>query len=630
MAKRKQLLVVAAMVTAAASLVAAQAGAATYTWTQVTSGTQNWSSAANWDVNGVPVSATDTILNYYPNTSTGPTQGVTVTSTNDLASPPFVLNKLNIRGTTTTGGSNALIVIAGSGIAFGGTSPAVDFAPGYGTGSGTAYSITAPLTFNADTTVTFQNTGGQLFFNGQLNGSGKLTVNNLASSRNVVFRYDPQPSASTFTGDVVIQGNRTVLQRRDNLFGSNSAGAGNQAVTVSNGASLLLDAGNAAWTQSQNFVLNGAGDGSGALQITGINFGNYNLPGGIAVATDSTVRVVKDGSSGFGRGVNVSKPLVGSGKLTKTGTDFLFLNGGQANAGDAFTSVTWGGTTYGQFSGDVAVNAGVIQFASRHNVLGKNTAGTQVVTIATGAAVVFNDGNGAYASQQNFVINGSGTGQTGQNGAAAALQLNGVNFGDHGIRGLAVASNSTISLNRDGSAADTRGLRLSGPLAGTGNLTLTAVTAGTNTSTLYLTQAAGTVDAYSAYSGTITVNTGRLQVETDKALGAGSVVLAGDGKLVLTGGTTKDYFDNLAGTLTIPSGMASGSVNLNFVGTDILRGITLNGTSYTSGTFGAVGSAATIQNAVFTGTGLLQVVVPEPTTLASLAIIGLTALKRRR
>ena len=618
----KRLILTAAVTVAIASL---QAHAGTYTWMQTAAGTQNWSNSGNWDANGIPVSATDTVLNYYPSTAVGPISGATVTSTNDLASPPFILNKLNIKGTTSTGGSNATIVIAGNGLQFDGTNAALDFAPGYGTGNGTAYSITAPLTFNTDTTVTFQNTGGQLFFNGQLNGSGKLTVNNLEGNRTVVFRYSPQSVASTYTGDVVISGNRTSVQRENNIFGSNASG--NQAVTVSNNATLVLEAQNAAYTQSQNFVINGTGDGNGALQSTGINFGNYNI-GGIAVATNSTVSVSKDGSSGNGRGLTVARPLVGAGTLTKTGADFLFLNAGQANAGDVFTPVTWGGTTYSQFTGDVNVNQGTIQLTNKHNVLGKNTAGTQLVTVASGAALVFNDGNGSYASPQNFVVNGAGTGQTGINGAAAALQLNGVNFGDHSIRGLAIASNSTISVNRDGSAADTRGLRATGALAGSGNLLLTAVTPGTNTGTLYLDSAAGTVGAYSAYSGTITVRTGRLQVDTDGALGTGSVVLAGDGKLVLTGGTLKDYFSDTLGTLTIPTGLAAGSVNLNFSGTDFLSSVSLNGTTYTAGTFGAVGSAATVQSSVFTGTGILA--IPEPTALAGIALASMFGLKRRR
>jgi fibronectin-binding autotransporter adhesin len=98
----------------------------------------------------------------------------------------------------------------------------------------------------------------------------------------------------------------------------------------------------------------------------------------------------------------------------------------------------------------------------------------------------------------------------------------------------------------------------------------------------------------------------------------GRVFKAGSGTLTL--GAVNTYTGDTviqAGTLQINKAylangadvrMANGTVfNLNFSGTDIIDSLYINGLSQAIGTWGAIGSGAAHQSAIFSGSGLLQV-----------------------
>ncbi|MFK7910616.1 MAG: autotransporter-associated beta strand repeat-containing protein [Akkermansiaceae bacterium] len=122
-----------------------------------------------------------------------------------------------------------------------------------------------------------------------------------------------------------------------------------------------------------------------------------------------------------------------------------------------------------------------------------------------------------------------------------------------------------------------------------------------------------------------------------------SLEKAGAGTLTLTrnnsyiGNTTID-----AGTLSIQNAyladaadiyMNSAAIfDLDYSGTDTVNSLFIDGASQAAGTWGAVGSGATNESALFTGNGLLEVTtfVPEPSSTALLGLGGLALILRRR
>lgn len=138
------------------------------------------------------------------------------------------------------------------------------------------------------------------------------------------------------------------------------------------------------------------------------------------------------------------------------------------------------------------------------------------------------------------------------------------------------------------------------------------------------------VDNTNTFSGLNYLENSLLTVTTPGALGAGNLQLVNptSAKLTLTSATNNPNFIGDGADLILPAGLVAGSITLNFTGTDTIGRISFDGgTTWATGTFGAAGSGATNENAVFTGSGLLA--VPEPATLGLLSLAGLAMLRRR-
>jgi autotransporter-associated beta strand protein len=394
-------------------------------------------------------------------------------------------------------------------------------------------SYTQPQNFTVNSDGTFSQIGG-LVFTG-VNFGGGPSIGSLGSTTGGSVYLDQDPSAGvsgaiavtptrglygagkitkygtarlainqtgSFTGDILVAtGIVSLSGGKANVLGDNTSGT--QTVSVAASGQILLDQGNAAYSQPQTFLINGTGTGSltGALVVNNLNFGNTTL-GGINVASDATIAVNLNATPNGVYGANLTNPLAGSGKLTKIGNGTLNLLSGSS-----------------AFTGDVLIAGGTVTTAGQKiNFFGPNASGTQTVSIAASGQLVINQGNGAYSQPQIFSIAGTGTGSV-----TGALVINGVNFSNMSIGGLNLTSAATVNIIRDGTANSPFGANVTRALSGSGDLTKVG------NGGLYL------AGAGSSYAGNITVAGGTLGVNAVGAIASVPSVTLQDGTTLSIG-----------------------------------------------------------------------------------------------
>ncbi len=191
--------------------------------------------------------------------------------------------------------------------------------------------------------------------------------------------------------------------------------------------------------------------------------------------------------------------------------------------------------------------------------------------------------------------------QTWTSAGGASLILNGIvdiNGTTGAARFLTLAGAGAFTFNgviQNSFAASTGNLTYNG----TGSLTLT------NTNT---------------YTGNTVISNGSVLASKDGALGGGNVSLTG-GAVVLTlqGGASNNY---IADTRNLSIITGSGTVLLNYSGSDTINGLIINSQALAPGVYGAIGSGAANENAAFSGSGFLTVttLVPEPSTYILLGL----------
>ena len=584
------------------------------TWTNTTTGTSNWSTTSNWDTAVAPASSATTALQFFATPSTAIPAAIAIVANQNIATP-FLLNSLVVNGTGPATGTTPTLTISGGTLQFSGTSPSININPNFG-GSGYTVNLTAPLNFDTATSINFGSGGGSINTGGAWNGSGTVTFTGSLGNRPLSLT---NATGTTFTGDLFLTGNSNTVLQLNAVTGALGANTANtQAVVVNNNAGVNINYGNAAFNNQQNFVISGNGNAStanAAVNISRINFGNCTI-GGLAVAADSTFRISMENASDA-RVVSASRGIVGSGKLIKTGNGYL-----QPSVTSPTTPVTWGGTAYSAFSGDVEVRQGVLQTtANQPNALGPNTATTQRVTISSGAAFSFSAGNNASTQPQNFILNGSGTGYAANNGGLAALDSFGAGFGNNTLRTIVLASDSSVSVRRDSSSNGPQfGLNVTSGLAGTGNLTVGS-NYGQPISPLYVPVASTGFAEFPVFSGKVIINNGIMNIGNVNSLGTsttGQVTLSGLGTLSssIVGGLDQAFFDRIANlpttSGTIALGVASAN-NLDFTTAPNARlgaiaSFTYSGTITPAGStyrLGGGGGTLTVSSALTAGHALV-------------------------
>ena len=521
-----------------------------------------------------------------------------------------------VLGTASTfGGIVSLANTAGTTLDLGNSSHTIGALTGGGTTGGTVALGSGNLTLTASSNQTYS---------GVFTGSGDIVINAGSPSSIVTFGGTDTGKSTAFTGNVRVQAGVLALGKTADIFGTNSSGVGTQTVLVSGGATAKLNYGNAAYNQNQNFVLNGTGsDGLGALQATGMNFGNAAI-GGIVAATDSLVRVTRDNSDSGSRTLLVRNALAGSGNLTFNGgagtkPGFVQLN---ASSGE----VTLAGTTYGAFSGNLNLAGNITLISNASNALGN----VKTVDVATGTALTFN----SVAAQTIGGLQGAGT--VNVNGATLTV---GASDASAQFTGLLQNASGTGSLVKIGSGSQT----LSGVNSFSGSTTVNAgaLVIGSGGSI------ANTSGISVASDATFT-NNSATGITKALTLSEGATI-NGSGAVTAAGVVYNADFINGFTSVSVGSSFSKGgeiSFNLTnitdgnyalFTGTSIggsFTSVRVNNTALT-GSGGVFSGMVNSLNYTYTDSSNLLTIssIPEPAsfaTFAGLALLGCAGARRRR
>lgn len=247
---------------------------------------------------------------------------------------------------------------------------------------------TVTTTVSATCSLIINNTAGQTFSGGILNGSGVITVRKLGSADQTF-----SGNTSNYTGQTYIGGGRLIVSNNITNSGSVSsigAGTASPTIVIEGGATFAYSGGTARTTNRAFQII-----GTGTIEMSGNT--TLTLQGGV---TSSGGTVTFNTSGGGGRTITVNTNAInlGSGNLIKTGAGVLNIN---------IPSTYTGNTTISQGTLAVGVD-NAIPVVSRLTNEGTLQMNGFAVTVAgilssTGGSVI--TGSGA----PTFTISRSGT-----------------------------------------------------------------------------------------------------------------------------------------------------------------------------------------------------------------------------
>jgi autotransporter-associated beta strand protein len=580
-----------------------------YYWT----GTQSseWSTATiagskNWILDGNLVDYVNDVKVVFDSAATNKTVDITGADVTPL-SVLFNSGVYTLQSTTSNkiAGTAPVTVTAAATLKLGTSNVLPD-----GVGAGTlSISGTLDLNGNSETLNGFSGTGS--VDNTAASTTSTLTLGAIVggtSTGNIKNTGGTLALTKTGATDVILSGTNTysgattVSQNRLFINGS-AAFSPNSAVTVSNGASFVLNAsGTPTFAQSitlasgSNLSLRQAATLSNVtLPIPGTAIFNnddvataaFTLSTPTALTGALTVQVGGGGAGAPGI-ATLSGILSGSGgSLVKTGAGTLALTG--ANT----------------FVGGVTIKNGTLESKTTTTTLGANTV-TMGGAGSTGASYVTGQNN-----SNPFVINtpDSGSVVIGANGAGSGFVMSGQ---------VTLNGNLTLQTFNNTISGTTKAVAVfTGGITGTGNLlldnlglaanTISITTAAVNhTGSITVQGSATGVTLISASIGSnvngITQNsaTSRLDLSGANTYTGNLTVNAGIVRISNNSNTGNDV-----STVTLAASGAT--LDLTYVGTDTVDELYIGSTQQANGVYGSVGSGAANEIAQITGTGTLTV-----------------------
>ena len=288
----------------------------------------NWNTATHWSPVGIPASSvssvSDTELDFGGSGSTA------YTSTNDVPSPPFSLNQIQLSST-----ASVAETITGSGLNFGTATTGNLFAPSIAQNGTGAFTISNSISLANPLAVTGAGTGSLTFTGGISDNGGGFTVAGAGTTVLGVVQ-------NTYTGQTTV-GNTATLSldftqtsgaAGTNIVNSTSplalGGAVNPAGNIVGGGGTLLLKGKASATNSQTFANTTINAGASSIVA------NSGSGGSLSLALGAITR---------NPGGTVDFTLPSSGSITTTTSNY----GGQTTLGGY---ATVGGTSWAVSTGD--------------------------------------------------------------------------------------------------------------------------------------------------------------------------------------------------------------------------------------------------------------------------------------
>lgn len=325
------------------------------------------------------------------------------------------------------------------------------------------------------------------------------------------------------------------------LIFDTSSGTGLTAINLTNDVN-----GNAAHTINLDIQANQALDINNNISPTFTINGNVDN-GGNNLGLKGTGTTVITGA------------ISGAGNLTKSDSGTTILNGSGVNT----------------YTGNTVVNGGTLQI-EKASALGSTAGDT---TVNAGATLALG-GTGTTFAAENLTISGDGV-----NSAGALHNVAGINTWTGNVA-LAGTGSNTIGVDSG------TGLTINGTVSGASGDNLTKTGAGT----LYL---AGN----NTYSGTTTINSGVLQIQSDSGLGTAPGA-ATPGDLTLNGGTLAT---GTTMTLSSNRGIALGSATSSAISVSSGATMTYGGVIAGSGNLGKIGAGTLVLSGAETYTGATSV-----------------------